>query len=319
MKSPYRWEPVNQAILPPSKDPRGGWRYWHFNSGLPDAIDIIQVSQKYMVSLGAHAIHGNLLFRRGKSFDYFEVQSLADTLAFIFDTPVLPVAPNQVQEFGAAVRGVSGILENLGFHPRNPTELIEYLTEARLQAGHQNDCFLRLFPEPPLRKAKKERHVFAYDLPNNPRLTDALYVYHLGISAAESSSQILHFWRVLEALTAAKSPQRVQCLRWGIRERLAPVWGAEIRGSGEVFHRNLVTVYRAIARPSYVSLLRQHGTDEEVIKFLFKKRRCPSAHAEAGDPLRASSTTPLANILRDMYLIRLCARAAIQAAWIGIM
>jgi hypothetical protein len=69
--------------------------------------------------------------------------------------------------------------------------------------------------------------------------------------------------------------------------------------------------YRRAAKRHFAHLKVLHGSTDAVMRFLYKHRRCPSAHA-ATNVLRVDSATELKDLFGDALLLKCLARLAIQ-------
>jgi len=312
LKSPLQWEEPYPDLFPPPREvPTRGWRWWSIAGSLPDALDTIQIDlggQRFGVALGTHENHENLAFAHRTTFPHSCAQRISDILAYIFDTPVAPSHPSHPDCQDQWLKGSRRIINLLDAdYCHSESDAPKTLAEARVT--HYADGLLREFPQPP--QGCDASHRLTLTPP--PSLESALFLYHLGIASLEPASQFLHFWRVLEALTSGKSQDRVDCLPRGMEGQIQPVSVTSVRALKRR-SLDLISVHREICRPHYEELLTSHTNDAGIMKWLHKQRH-RAAHGTAGDPLLLADN--YANITMIAHMVRLCARAAIQAVWVG--
>lgn len=304
-----RWEAPYDDLFPPRREaPKRGWRWWNIAGGLPDAIDTIQINlggRRFGAALGTHIHHANLIFANRATFPHADAQRVADTLAFAFDTPVAPSHPSHHDCEDAWLKGSRRIfnLLDVGYH-KSESDVPQSLAETR--AMFVADGLVREFPLHPSLSLR-------LTLAPPTSLESPLFLYHLGAASTEPASQFLHFWRVLEALTGPKSAGRVASLSLGMRGRVQRI-GATSTRDAMARQLNLISVYRRICRPRYKQLLIDHGNDEGIMKWLSQQRH-RAAHGADQNPLQLRDN--YANTAMIAFMARLCARAAIQATWVG--
>jgi hypothetical protein len=270
--------------------------------------DIIQISGKYVVSIGAHWTHAYALIAKSEVLDYYAALEICDLLSFVFDSIVTVGVALRPKSNRNVVNKLRPYFKLLGVRVGDARELQQLVVEATgmLAQSDGGGMMMRAFPPGP------RELVLGMDLPKTARLRDALFVYRQALVSVDPAGAILNYWRVLEASTTIS--QRCRLLDELFSTRLAPVW-CQDSGSGARTIFNIIPRYKRLARRHYERLIARHGSGPAVMDFFYSKRRCPSAHAKR-DVLRVEASSPLAELYFDSLLLKCLARLAIQKAWI---
>jgi hypothetical protein len=308
----YRNEKIDPTICPtkrniPLESLRTIWNLvW---PSMHDERSVIQVSGKYVVSIGAHWDHNQALIAKSETIDYYTALEVCDLLSFVFDSIVaLDVALRPTKNRNIA-NGLKPYFRLFGYTTTDPRELQRLVIEPVGMVGESDGGLLqRILPPLP----GSEHLAVGIDLPRTSRLRDAVFAYRQALLAVDPAGAILNYWRVLEATTNSKA-QRQALMPRLFPTRLSPVWCVEwVKGRRPAF--DLIPRYKRFLRPHYRRLVARHGSPAEVVDFLYYMRRCPSAHAKT-DVLRPGATSPLAELYSDALLMKCLARLAIEDAW----
>ena len=209
MKLMYWSEPIDLDICPPRQPSirslRSAWDLVF--PAMRDELSCIQVSGKYIVSLGAHFARQHVLLSKKHPIDYLTAQEVCNLLSFIFDAVVdvgVSLNPSDAKNsFSGLVQyfRMKGItlrdLRALQTHLAMPKAVVEEIL--------MNDGYQRLLPREPLNDGK----FMACQLPTDLHLRDALLTYRLALLSVDPTGAILNYWRVLEATT--KTTPRGHC------------------------------------------------------------------------------------------------------------
>ena len=309
MQLMYRTEPINPGICPGRRNPDidrlpSVWRL--VAPGLHEQRSCIQVDRKYVVSVGAHFNRCCALLSEAHKISYLTAVEICNYLSFLFDTPIDVAISLRNVDAGSTFRGLSRYFRLRGFSPSGFKDIQRLIADPKEILASAEDGWQRLFPVDPRDKGR----FLGFDLPTNRRLRNALVAYRQALLSVEPVGQILNYWRVLEA-TAKTPAKRTAILKDLFASRLQGVPCIDWHSHGEIRHFNLVAKYKRAIRPHYRRLQAIHKSDQSIITFLYKQRRCPSAHA-ARDVLRVDASTEPRDLYYDALLLKLLARLSIQ-------
>lgn len=272
----------------------------------------IQISNKYIVSIGAHFTHERALLSKTEKIDYFIATEICNLLSFLFDTIVSVDFAFKSKDTENTFNDLSEYFQITGHGNLDSYMPIErHLSSANDNISELNDGYLRYLPIIP-----EKNKFLSCDLPTNSKLIDALFTYRQALLCVEPSGAILNYWRVLEAVTNIK--QAIKRQNFALFTLLDELFCTEIQPviafsnfTTERQEFDLVLKYKNYIKSHYHELLKKHGSSQGVINFLYRFRRCPSAHAE-GNILKVDNNTQLAFLYKDALLLKLLARLAIQ-------
>ena len=271
----------------------------------------IQVSNKYVVSIGAHFMHERALLSKTEKIDYFTAIEVCNLLSFLLDTIVSVDFAFQSEDTKNTFNELSEYFQVIGHGNLNSYMPIErHLSSANDSISDLNDGYLRYLPIVP-----EENKSLSCDLPTDRKLIDALFAYRQALLCVEPSGVILNYWRVLEAVTDIKQAIKHKQQEFTLFDELfstqmQPVIAFET-ATTEQQEFDLILKYKNYIKSYYYELLEEHKSSKEVIKFLYDHRRCPSAHAER-NILKIDNNTQLSSLYKDALLLKLLARLAIQ-------
>lgn len=307
----FRIETINTSICPKrSPSLHSLTSVWEVIApALRDEGSCIQISGKYILSLGAHFTHQHALLSKINKIDYLTAIDICNAVSFLFDSPIDVGMSLKEADAKKALKGVRPFLQLKGVLVRDLVDIQKSLAERVEWIAHTADNFQRLLPIAPSNNGK----ILAINLSTRKTVINALVAYRQALFSIDPAGEILNYWRVLEAVTSSSS-SRVQLLDRLFQTQMFPILG---------YHRyrierhkpiNLVSRYKRAAKRHFARLRKLHGSTDEVMQFLYKSRRCPSAHASR-DVLRADETTHLHDLFGDALLLKCLARLAIQESY----
>lgn len=304
----YRTELIDLSICPRRDPPiRSLASVWAVVApALREEGSCIQISGKYILSLGAHFTHAYALLSKIHRIDYLTAVEICNSLSFLFDTPIDVGMSFRDADAQKALRGVRRFLKLKGINVTDLGDLQKSLAERVEWIALASDDFQRLLPIAPANNGK----FLALDLPKSQSVTNALVAYRQALLSVDPAGEILNYWRVLEATTSGPA-DRTMLLDRLFQTRMLPVFGYHRYALGNRREVNLVSRYNRAAKRHFERLRHLHGSTAGVMQFLYKKRRCPSAHATT-DVLRADPATQLKDLFADALLLKCLARLAIQ-------
>ena len=260
---------------------------------LHDELSCVQISGKYIFSLGAHFTHRPVLLSKIHKIDYLTAVEICNALSFLFDTAIDVGMSIKKADARKALSGVGRFLQLRGKHPKGIWDIQRLLSERVEWIAQASDDFQRLLPIDPSSNGR----FLAIDLPKSHAVTNALVAYRQALVSIDPAGEILNYWRVLEALVPTK-PDRTLLLDRLFRTRMFPVRAYQGSFFGGPNNLNLVARYKRAAKQHFERLRLSHVSTDGVMEFLYKNRRCPSAHAST-DVLCANHTTQLADLFGD--------------------
>ncbi len=304
----FHTEPINPSICP-KRHPsiRSLPSVWAVVApALNEEYSCVQIAGKYIFSLGAHFTHNFALLSKAHRIDYLTAVEICNSLSFLFDTPIDVGVSFRVADARRALRGVKSFLKRKGVFVKDQTDLQRSLAERVEWFALTADGFDRLLPIPPTNNGR----FLAIDLPKSQSVVNGLVAYRQALLSPDPAGEILNYWRVLEATTTGPA-HRTALLDRVFRARLFPVIGRRRYVIGDRREVNLIVRYKSAAKRHVARLRALHGSSAAVVEFLYKHRRCPSAHATR-DVLRADAATQLTDLFADALLLKCLARLAIQ-------
>lgn len=269
----------------------------------------IQISNKYIVSIGAHFTHERALLSKKEKIDYSTAIEVCNLLSFLFDTVVSVDFAFNSEDTKNTFNALSEYFQVIGYDNLDSYMPIErHISSANDSISSINDGYLRYLPIVP-----EKNKFLSCDLPTDRKLIDALFTYRQALLCVEPSGAILNYWRVLEAVAGIKQAikqQEFTLFDELFSTQLQPVIAFET-ATTEQQEFDLILRYKNYIKNHYYELLKEHGSNKEVINFLYKFRRCPSAHAET-NILKIDHDIQLSSLYKDTMLLKLLARLAIQ-------
>ena len=280
-----------------------------------DLIDCLQIGNKFLFSIGAHATHQNLLLSAKYSINYLEVREIENLLSYLFDTPCLIAFPKDRQQARGYYRGMRRFLHFIGQPTFSHTFTLEHHMAAFCEVSSQiaGDGYIRVLPFDSL--VDKQNRYSTCDLPQDSRLKRALAVYRQALFSLQPQGMILNYWRTLEAITT--KPRRYQLIKTFPKVRLKPikVFDPLIENRIDLEKPfNLLEKYRTMVLRYFKTLVKSHGTPQSVLDHFYKNRRNPCAHAER-DILDVTTDVSLVSLYKDALLLKYFCRCAAETYW----
>lgn len=268
----------------------------------------IQISNKYIVSIGAHFTHQRALLSKQEKIDYFTATEICNFLSFLFDTIVsldFAFKSEDTENIFIDLSEYFQVIghEYIGGSISMPIE--RHLSSANDYIADLNDGYMRYLPIVP-----EQGKFLSCDLPTDERLVNALFTYRQALLSVEPSGAILNYWRVLESVANTKQ-KRLKLLENLFCTPMQPVIAFQTGNPTENEEFDLVLKYKNYIKIHYSELLNEYMSNKEIMNFLYKLRRCPSAHAEK-NILKIDNKTQLSSLYKDALLLKLLARLAIQ-------
>lgn len=307
----FRTEPIDLSICPkrnPSLSSVAS--VWSVVApALSEEGSCVQIDGKYVLSLGAHFTHAFALLSKTHPIDYLTAIEVCNALSFLFDTPIGVGTSFRERDARTHLRGMKQILRLKGIQENDVPAVQRFLAERVEWLAETADDFQRLLPVAPSNNGK----FLAIDLPKNQSITNALVAYRQALLSPDPVGEILNYWRVLEATTSTPN-DRTRLLDHVFEARLSAVIVRHRYSLRERKEFNLVSRYKAAAKRHAERLRSSHGTNADVMTFLYKQRRCPAAHARS-DVLKPDAVTSLHNLYADALLMKCLARFAIESRY----
>ncbi len=303
----YRTEPIDPAITPkrnPAVDSLAS--AWNLVTGIHGELSCIQIDRKYVVSLGAHFLHADVLLSKKYGISFATARRICNYLTYLFDSPVIATLSLKKADCDRELRGLSRVFQNRGEVVCTYQDIQKLLSEQHELVAATRGQFVRYLPVVP----KNNGRVLAFDLPADSHLADALLAYQQATFSIDPVGEILNYWRVLEA-TSRSVPERRALLGALASTRLQPVVCSSDFDLGETKIFNLITRQKRFIASHVKRLVARYGSPTKVIDFLYHHRRNPSAHAEEG-ALGSDSSAPLRELYYDALLLKLLARLSVE-------
>lgn len=279
---------------------------------LYDSKECVQFGCEYILSLGAHDTHENLLLSASHVASIPDIRQIENLISYLFDAPCLLTFPNRQRSAAAYYKGLASFFRFLGYrtHPQI------YSVEGRLAEiwetidGAVSDGYMRLLPRRTSRDPQET--CWACERPSDDSLNRALAVYRQALVSPEPQGMILNYWRSLEAITTKS--QRYEIAENLATYRLKPVRAFDPHTSTRPKPFNLVSRYRRHVLRYFSALAATHGTPIDVMDHLYKNRRNPAAHAEESI-LDIDGAVTLVSLYEDALLLKCISRCAIEQHW----
>lgn len=296
--------PVNWKLYP--KNLRSLKSQWILHSPqLSDPIELIEIDDRHLLSLGAHDAHRNYLMSVKSKPSIEEILLIEACVSYAFDMPCAIVKPRFKRESTSLLKGYRnhyrkfhGPIHDGFFDPfTGSIEAIDVASENGL------DSFRRT-----LDTVSPGSVRWKLKLPGNVKVKNALYVYRLAAMASDPFARILNFWRCLESLTTRN--QRQQLFQDVETIQLSPVSAYDVFDKGDF---DVMKTYTHEAKLHARQLRSRLGSSHDLSDYFYTERRCPVAHAN-GNPLYFDSGISYGELLRDCILLKVVVRFAIDSA-----
>jgi hypothetical protein len=273
----------------------------------------MQINKKYIFSIGAHAMHHNLLLSAQYTIDYLTILEIENLISYLFDTPCYIGFPNKIRDRKKYIKGIKSYLTLMGYNINEEIYSIDhYLSEKIETTNIGADDYLRVLP---YKSFSNNGDIFCSSCedPNNKKLKMAFSAYRQALLSVEPGGMILNYWRVLEAVT--KINERYQLMEEIKQIELQVVKCFQpFKESGTKATLNLMSKYKNFVLNYVKRLLKSHQSHKNIIDYLYRKRRNPSAHAN-DDILEITHDISLTSLYQDTLLIKYLARCAIEKYW----
>jgi hypothetical protein len=314
----FRFAKVRPHML--GRDPKDWTGYVELQApALPDLGEVVSLGDRYLLSVGAHAMHGTLLMAREPVEPLTVEASLASCalLTFALDAPVVPV-PSHDNLDALNSRPFSRSLRGTGFG--SISEYGEKLTELAELA----DVFLHpgLAPRQQvhrtiMNRASRSGYWPYYSWPARSDIWRAMSAYWIGTLSIVAPSRILNFWRAIEAV--ASRNERESLFSSLPNGKVAPVWTSIVQVPIRKHRRREIDAtrpQRRLALARRAELIGTHGSPAAALAYLVAQGRGKAAHADQMS-LEYDLASELGAQLQDAELIRYMARVAIEGLWRG--
>lgn len=280
---------------------------------LSDEIDYVQIGSRYVLSLGAHDTHANLLLSATHAGSIQEIRQVENLISYVFDIPCLLTFPSNCRVASKYYKGLNDFFAFVGHRTHRQVYSVEHrLAEIWETVGNVvSDGYIRLLPQRVIRKPQKMCWTCGW--PSDSSFNRAITVYRQALISPEPHSMILNYWRALEAVSTKN--ERYTIARDLGAYRIKAVRAIDPMTPGarsEAF--NLMTKYRRHVRNYLRSLVSSHGSTEAVMDHLYKNRRNPQAHADHSI-LDVSGDVTLRSLYEDALLLKYMCRCAIETHW----
>ncbi len=289
-----------------------------FSPAIPDSMEVLSLGGRYVVSLGAHGMHANLLMDRHGAYplSVAEAQTACAVIAFASDSPVVlqygmtkrPLADERT--FGASFRdGPMLSAEAYGEALAETAELAYRLDVVTSLPGERvSRCFGR--------RGLRSNEWWHYPWPESDAVARALSAYSLGLLSILAPSQVLNYWRAIEAIFRSAKARAAffACLE---TFSVVPVWAWSGKFQAERGQRHRINIaarLRTFALRRWRQLMADHVSAESAGLYLYEKRRGKAAHADR-ESLEFDHSADVAQQYSDAMLLRYAARVAIESAW----
>ena len=280
---------------------------------LNDEIECVQIGSSYVLSLGAHDTHTNLLLSASHKGSIQDIRQVENLISYVFDIPCLLAFPSSSWLTSTYYKGLKQFFAFVGHrtHPQVYT-VGQRLAEIWETVGNiASDGYIRLLPKRVIRNPQKK--CWTCEWPSDSRFNRATAVYRQALISPEPHGMILNYWRALEAVST-------QAQRYAIARDLGTYRLKAVRSvdpltpdaCSKAF--NLMSKYRRHVLRYLGGLVSAHGSVEDVVDHLHKNRRNPSAHADHSI-LDISGNVTLRSLYEDALLLKYISRCAIESHW----
>jgi hypothetical protein len=304
--------PIVSEIFPRSpRNLRDAWSV--VTPQLHDEIECVQIGGRYVLSLGAHDTHANLLLSASHAGSIQDIRQVENLISYVFDVPCLLTFPNSSRFASSYYKGLKQFFALVGHRTHPQAYTVEHrLAEIWETVGNvASDGYIRLLPRRVIRDTRKM--CWTCEWPSDDRFSRATAVYRQALVSPEPHGMILNYWRALEAVST-------QAQRYSIAENLGTYRLKAVRAvdpltpgaRDQAF--NLMSKYRRHVLGYLGGLVAAHGSPKDVIDHLYKNRRNPSAHADHSI-LDVSGNVTLRSLYEDALLMKYMCRCAIESHW----
>jgi len=283
--------------------------------GVEDSGEVLQIDDKYILSMGRHAFHAHLLMSIDCGLDYLNAVRISNALSFLLDTPIVPLYPQEKKSLSAYFKGIDAVMKRKGFHwrkinwaqriPENLNEIAETAKGCFL-----GDDFSRTLPL----RDNKTGLVPSVSIPDTERFNTAMLAYNEALRSAFFSSCMLSNWRAIEAAEPNISKQR-EALSLIEKHSFAPVVGFEHKVFQSRRKVQISEKYKKMALARKKELLVIYKSEDGIMSYLWNELRHKSAHADKREILNAETDGMFAGLLKDALLLRVIARMFIEKKW----
>ena len=274
---------------------------------LSDSLDCVEIDNKYLLSIGAHASHTILLFSKNENLNYLNAVKISNILSYLLDTVIHVGVPDNKDAIKKHYKGLTSYFKLKGI-----TFNDEFSLERKMAEKYEiiDDIVGDFHSRVITNKQFIGNKSFGLDLPKSDKIERAIMAYKQGILSFEPYGQILNYWRVLEAITSIK--ERCKLFENFYSIRLNPVYAYDSYSNREII--NLIPTYKKYIKPYYKKLIYIHGNSNNLSNFFYKNRRCSTAHNKH-DSLQETDNVTLASLYKDAFLLKIIARCAIEKSW----
>ena len=294
--------PENIALYP--RSPKSLKSQWEIHiPDLTDPIEVIEIEELFLASLGAHSPHMNHLFGTIRKPTYSEIALIECCFAFQFDCPCAIVDPRFKKEAGEIAKGVirlkkkfTGIFHEDFFDPFDGIK-----AQVDVASEHDIDGYVRM-----LDNINSQTLRWKMSLPSGIKMKNALHSYRMARLSLDPFSRILNYWRSLEPITTVAE-------RRAIFEVLPTITLKPVLVSNWKDRRqfDIMKTYVGEAKLQFDNLIRKGLTPSDICDHYYRQRRCAIAHA-ANNPLGYDSGISLGELQRDTIVMKVVARHAIE-------
>lgn len=279
-----------------------------------DEIECVQIGTEYILSLGAHDTHANLLLSVSHAGSIQDIRQIENLISYLFDAPCMLTFPRNKRTSAAYYKGLKSFFHLIGHRTYTNTYTVEHhLSEIWDTAGTLvSDGYIRLLPGN--RILDPQKRCWSCERPADMRFNRAIAVYRQALISPEPQGMILNYWRTLEAVSTKSQRYAIACSL--INHRLKAVRALDPyntkRSRSKPF--NLMAKYRRHVLKYFNDLVTTHGSPMQVIDHLYMNRRNPSAHADHSILDIAGSIT-LLSLYEDALLMKYICRCAVEEYW----
>ena len=315
-KAGFRFSRIRQQLL--GNDPKDWRSYVEVRtSSIRDLMEIVSLGDRYVFSLGAHALHTPLLMDR-RSTEPLTVERCMNCcalLTFASDSAVVPI-PQSGRLDAPDAKEFSGTLHGTVF--KTVTDYGEKLGDLADAAAAYAQSGLSL-PHHVTRLLvpREPRHGFwiYYPWPSSEAISRSLGAYWLATLSIVAPSRILNFWRAVEAVTSRFEREAIFA---GLHTaNIAPLWTESVRIPIHKHRRRKIDAMKPLRRLSLRrrdELIENFGSPKAALDFIYWESRGKAAHADKKS-LEYDMARFIGDQLRDAELLRYMARVAIENAW----
>ena len=279
-----------------------------------DAIDCVQIGSEYVLSIGAHDTHTNLLLSVSHRATVQDIRQIENIISYIFDAPCLLTFPKNKRSALAYYRGLKKYFDLIGHRSFSNFNTVEnHLAEIWETVGTLvSDGYLRVLPRERIRNP--DARCWTCDRPHDLRLNRAIAVYRQALISPEPQGMILNYWRTLEAVTTKAQRYSIAQSLKTHRLKAVRVFDPYNTSRARDTAFNLMAKYRRHVLIYFRRLVSTHGSPSNVIDHLYMNRRNPSAHAEHSI-LDLSGNITLLSLYEDALLLKYICRCAVESYW----